>query len=326
MANTVPNRKIITRQKILLGALLLVIAIAAVTAVLVLTGGGGKDGPWLPTIGNGGGNLANGGTLLAVDGKVYLTAGDGSLIQTEPGKTEGSALGELKGCYLNSDGNTLWYVDANTGALMRSDLSGANPTAIVEGKITRLTRCEDYLYFVDADSDYALSRVSIADPSAVEPLSAARVMQFTCVGDRIYYIDLNNSDALCFIPLTGGEATQANERVGQVLFGQGNRLFISNPEREGALDCHVLLSDGVYGAVQALDTGTVTCAVADDKAVYYTKAVDGKLYALDLTPAKDGTRTERQLTDFPVYGLQDAGDYIYYQTVADGGQWGAVAK
>ena len=321
MANTAKQRRVVPVRIILLVVLLVIIAAVAAGFLFWGLPHGGTETVALPSMGNDGGNLANGGMVLEIDGNVYLTDAGGQIVQVTAGQASGTAVGDLKGDYLNSDGASLWYVDRDTGALMKSDLDGSNPTAVVSGRVTRPMLVDDYVYFIDADSNYALSRVSTADGSAVELLSAARVLQYTVVGEKIFYRDLNATDTGSFMNLDGSDAMDVGIRVGQVIFSHGGRLYHSNPDRDGAIDYYELGSNGSYYGPTALDTGTVTCAVADDEAIYYTRAQDGHLCRLRLNGG-----SEEELTEYPVYGLQSVEEYIYYWDVTNAGMCGAIAK
>ena len=330
MANTVKSKKVVPVRIIVLAAVLaVVVIIGAVTLFL------GRDKPTqavpLLATGNRGGNLAGGGAAVEANGSVYLAdAVSGEILKVTPGQIGGTPIG-ASGRYLNTDGASLWYADRATGQLMKIDLNGGSPAVVVASRVSRPLLAGDYIYYIDVDSNCALSRIAVADGSAPELLSAARVQQFAIVGRKIFYWDLNGADCASYMNLDGSAAKELSSiRFGQVLFGQDNRLYYANADRDGAIDYLELASDNVfYGPASnaadnaaVVDTGTITAAVADGSHIYYVKAADGCLYRRGLTAAA----AEERLTDFPVFGIQDAGGYIYVQSVADGGAFSAVAK
>lgn len=330
MANTIPNKKVTPRKQAMLLRLALIVVLLVVVILVALSMLGGKDGGngklSLPPAGNRGDNLANGGTVMVNGNDVYLSDPVIHQICIVPaGQTTGSPVGDLKGQYMNTDGTSLWYVSQDTGELMKAGLDGSNPTVVVPKKVTRVVLSGDYLYYVDTESDYALSRIATADGSAPELLSGARVLQYAVVGGRIFYRDLNAADDCNYMALDGTDPRILSIRIGQTMFSQDGRMYFANPARNGAISYTQMKADGGFLSPVDLDTGTVTCAAADDTAVYYVKAQDGLLYKLPFAKG-DTVPMEERLTDIPVYGLQIAGGNIYYQSVADGGTFGVVAK
>lgn len=329
MANTVKNSRVVPVRIIVMVAVLVLVVIVAGASFLLKRGGSDQSVP-LMRMGNHGGNLAEGGAAVEAKGSVYLSdAHSQEIISVTPGKTSGTSLG-VCGRYLNTDGTNLWYVDAATGYLMKTDLKGASPEVVVAKRVSKLMLAEDYLYYVDVDSNYALSRIALAAGSAPELLSSARVQQYAVVGSKIFYRDLNGADCACYMNLDGSDARALTSmRFGQKLFGQGNRVYFTNPDRDGAIDYLELRSDGYfYGpasnaadSAAFLDTGTITAALEDGARLYYVKASDGCLYRRDLD-----TAAEEKLCNDPVYGIQDAGGYIYVQSVTAGGEYTAIAK
>lgn len=333
MANTDKNKKVVPVRIIVLGAVAAVVVIAMVASMLM-----GNDAPQTSIVmlsaGNRGGNIANGGTAVESNGTVFLSdAVTGEIMKVQAGQTTGTSLG-VKGRYLNTDGTNLWYVDQDTGLLMKTDLNGSAPAQVLSGRVDRPQLAGDYIYYIDVDSNYALSRISTAANEPAELLSDARVMQFAIVGQKIFYRNLNGADCASYMNLDGSGATEIQSiRFGQMLFGQGRRLYYTNEDRGGAIDFYELGDDNQYhgpasnGAAAAIvDTGTITCAAADNSTLYYVKASDGCLYKRSLALTNPPTLQEDRLTDYPVYGVQEAGGYIYVQSIPDGGQFKAIAK
>ena len=276
-----------------------------------------------PQLGNLQGNIANGGTAVMSGNAVYLAdpLQDNRLIRVSPGKVEGTPVGDLKGSYLNVAGDTLYYVDGNTSYLMKAKLDGTGAEALLEKPISRLKLADGYLYYLDTESDNTLCRLSPDGEEAPLLLSDARIMQYAFFGGKIFYHDLNRNGDSYYMDMDGGNVQEIRIRLGQTIFAQGNTLYYSDEERNGAISYIAIDGEGMHGPY-ALDTGVVLNAVADKGFLYYVQAKNGLLCRRSLT---DAEAAEEVLTESPVYGLQIAGNYIYYNSVEGEGALGCIS-
>lgn len=338
MANTAKKKKV-APIRIVLVILLVIVLVLVVVVKLSPSWDKSESAVIFMSGGNRGGNLANGGTVLEAGGHIYLSDPvSGQIMKTEPGNTTGAPLGDLRGRYLNSDGVGLWYVDQDTEKLMKTDLNGAAPTEFLPVRVSQPTLMGEYIYFIDVDNHHLLCRVKKDGSSSVEILDArARVQQFAILGEQIFYTNLNSDGNASYISLDGSLYTDANQLyMGQVVFTQGSRLYFTNQQRDGALDSYELFEDGSYSAMAStlagsvfeasVNTGSISCAVADDKHIYYVKATDGCLYRRGVQASSAADIIEEKLTDFPVYGLQDTQNHVYYRSVVENGAYYTYAK
>ena len=281
-----------------------------------------------PAMGNSQGNLGNGGTLVLSGKDVYLSdpTQEGRIVKCALGSAAGTPVGDLKGSFLNVDGGTLYFVDGETGRLMSAKLDGSNVQVALDRRVTSLKLSDGFLYYLDVDNGSTLCRMAVQDiPSGKTTLLGdARVMQYAFLGDRVFMQDLNqDSQGIYMNPDGSDPRTLQDLRIGPVLFSQGRRLFFSNPDEDGALDFIWLNDENKFTYPAPLNTDILLYAVADDDYLYYVKAEDGLMYALRYSAAGG---VPQAMTQTPVYGLQIAGDYIYYNETLNEGAVGCVQR
>ena len=279
-----------------------------------------KPAPELPPVptGNLEANVANGGTAVFSGDEVLISDPvQSQILKVTPGETTGTPVNGALGRYLNVDGDTLYYADAQTKYLMKTMLNGSTAQTLLEKPVSRILLYDGYLYYLDMENNCTLCRLSLDADAQPELLSDARVQQFAIYRGDLFYQDLNQDNSAFVMNLDGSNVTPLPLRFGALLFCVGDRLFYSDPDQNGAMCClQIEIKDGesVYKKPVTLNTGVVSGAVADDSGLYYINALDGLLYRLSYT---DANAQPEALTNLSVCGLQLAGGYVYYGSVTE---------
>ncbi len=327
MANTLKNKKVKKKKTstiIMVAILLLMIPLVAIR----IFGNQPDDTATIlpePSMGNSQSNLCNGGMVLQVGESVYYAdpADDYQVYKCAVGAVNGEKVGDIRGLCLNADDKNLFYVDALTRKVMKADLNGGNPQVMVECRASKLMLADSYLYYIDLDSGSTLYRLDKSGEQETSLISNARMMQYAFGNDRIFYHNLNDSGATYYMMITGVSSMPLPAvSMGQTIFTSGNKLFYSDMNRDGAIGYIGLDESGALKGPYSIDTGVALDAVADSEYLYFIKAEDGCIYRQSIA---DGTPAVK-LSDIPAYGLQLAGDYLYYSALLEDGAIGCIPK
>ena len=264
-------------------------------------------------------NMFQSGILTSDSENVYYINNTFNIMKENKATGEKTPIGEARGLSLCISGDWLYYIDYETGELLRTLTDGSVSESVIDDKqVIFYTTIGNDLYYLTADDSQAQTAEQAnmvlclmdTETKKTEKIATAQFYALEFYKGKIYYIDAGNGYKLYEMNLKGKtKLLVSNATYGFTIYE--DKIYYSDgtmPEDAQIPELTLKVMDLDGKPYEDVVKGKKVKLVAQDSGkLYFTTYEDSLLYELDLETREI---TETPAKDFSVFNIKDG--YIYY--------------